>query len=29
MLDMVVHRHKLRSELARVIAYLCPERRAA
>src|SRR6185503_14825290 len=29
MLDMVVHRHKLRSELARVIAYLGPERRAA
>jgi len=29
MLDMVVHRHKLRAELARLIAYLCPERRAA
>jgi acetyl-CoA carboxylase carboxyl transferase subunit beta len=29
MLDLVVHRHKLRSELARVIAYLGPERRAA
>ena len=24
MLDMVVHRHKLRAELARLIAYLCP-----
>jgi acetyl-CoA carboxylase carboxyl transferase subunit beta len=29
MLDMVVHRHKLRSELARVIAYLCPGKQAA
>jgi acetyl-CoA carboxylase carboxyl transferase subunit beta len=29
MLDMVVHRHKLRAELARLITYLCPERRAA
>jgi acetyl-CoA carboxylase carboxyl transferase subunit beta len=29
MLDMVVHRHKLRSELARLIAYLCPGRKAA
>jgi len=25
MLDMVVHRHKLRAELARLIGYLCPE----
>ena len=24
MLDMVVHRHRLRAELARLIAYLCP-----
>ena len=24
MLDMVVHRHKLRAELARLISYLCP-----
>jgi acetyl-CoA carboxylase carboxyl transferase subunit beta len=29
MLDMVVHRHKLRAELARLIGYLCPERAAA
>jgi len=29
MLDMVVHRHKLRSELARLIAYLCPGKQAA
>ncbi len=29
MLDMVVHRHKLRAELARLIAYLCPGREAA
>ena len=29
MLDMVVHRHKLRAELARVISYLCPGRAAA
>jgi len=29
MLDMVVHRHKLRAELARLITYLCPERAAA
>ena len=29
MLDMVVHRHKLRAELARLIAYLCPVQRAA
>ena len=29
MLDMVVHRHKLRSELARLIAYLCPGEQAA
>ncbi|HEX8445273.1 MAG TPA: acetyl-CoA carboxylase, carboxyltransferase subunit beta [Sphingomonas sp.] len=26
MLDMVVHRHRLRAELARLIAYLCAER---
>ena len=29
MLDMVVHRHKLRAELARLISYLCPGRAAA
>ena len=29
MLDMVVHRHKLRGELARLIAYLCPGKVAA
>jgi acetyl-CoA carboxylase carboxyl transferase subunit beta len=29
MLDMVVHRHKLRAELARLIAYLCPGMKAA
>lgn len=29
MLDMVVHRHKLRAELARLISYLCPEQAAA
>ena len=29
MVDMVVHRHKLRSELARLIAYLCPSKQAA
>ena len=29
MLDMVVHRHKLRGELARLISYLCPGRAAA
>ncbi|WP_294391823.1 acetyl-CoA carboxylase, carboxyltransferase subunit beta [uncultured Sphingomonas sp.] len=29
MLDMVVHRHKLRAELARLIAYLCPGKQAA
>ncbi len=29
MLDMVVHRHELRTELARLIAYLCPEKKAA
>ena len=29
MLDMVVHRHKLRGELARLIAYLCPGKQAA
>jgi acetyl-CoA carboxylase carboxyl transferase subunit beta len=29
MIDMVVHRHKLRSELARLIAYLCPGKQAA
>ena len=29
MLDMVVHRHKMRSELARLIAYLCPGKQAA
>ncbi|WP_116090139.1 acetyl-CoA carboxylase, carboxyltransferase subunit beta [Sphingomonas crusticola] len=29
MLDMVVHRHKLRAELARLIAYLCPGVQAA
>jgi acetyl-CoA carboxylase carboxyl transferase subunit beta len=29
MLDMVVHRHNLRAELARLIGYLCPDRAAA
>ena len=29
MLDMVVHRHQLRAELARVIGYLCPGKQAA
>ena len=29
MLDMVVHRHKLRAELARLISFLCPEKVAA
>jgi acetyl-CoA carboxylase carboxyl transferase subunit beta len=29
MLDMVVHRHKLRAELARLIGYLCPGVQAA
>lgn len=29
MLDMVVHRHRLRAELARLIAYLCPQEKAA
>ena len=29
MLDMVVHRHKLRAELARLISYLCPGKQAA
>ena len=29
MLDMVVHRHKLRATLARLIGYLCPEQAAA
>ncbi|MDO6415884.1 acetyl-CoA carboxylase, carboxyltransferase subunit beta [Sphingomonas sp. BIUV-7] len=29
MLDMVVHRHKIRAELARLIGYLCPEQAAA
>ena len=29
MLDMVVHRHRLRGELARLIAYLCPGKVAA
>ena len=29
MLDMVVHRHKLRGELARLISYLCPGKQAA
>ncbi|PTQ07333.1 acetyl-CoA carboxylase carboxyl transferase subunit beta [Sphingomonas oleivorans] len=29
MLDMVVHRHDLRRELARLISYLCPGRQAA
>ena len=29
LLDMVVHRHKLRAELARLISYLCPEQAAA
>ena len=29
MIDMVVHRHKMRAELARLIAFLCPGRAAA
>lgn len=29
MLDMVVHRHEMHTELARLIAYLCPEKKAA
>jgi acetyl-CoA carboxylase beta subunit len=29
MLDMVTHRHKMRAELARLIAYLCPGKAAA
>ena len=29
MVDMVVHRHKLRAEIARLISYLCPEQAAA
>jgi len=29
MLDMVVHRHQLRVELARLITYLCPDKKAA
>jgi acetyl-CoA carboxylase carboxyl transferase subunit beta len=29
MLDMVVHRHKLHAELARLIGYLCPREQAA
>ncbi|UAK23903.1 acetyl-CoA carboxylase, carboxyltransferase subunit beta [Sphingomonas nostoxanthinifaciens] len=29
MLDMVVHRHKLRAELARLVSYLCPGKAAA
>ena len=29
LLDMVVHRHQLRAELARLIGYLCPDKAAA
>ena len=29
MIDMVVHRHKLKEELARLVSYLTPEKRAA